>query len=204
MNNRLTLKLFAAFLLLSCVSSAPEPVTGKRTSLHPLLSSIAGDLQLVIWKSRYTVALFKGGTRVKTYQAVFGKGYYDGDKQMIGDKRTPEGEFYICAMNESKRFHKFMGISYPSMKHAKTGLRSKMISLDEYTMIKQAIESRTQPPWETRLGGAIGLHGRTTISENAQPSVGNNWTDGCIALDNADVDELYRVVSLRTPVTILP
>jgi murein L,D-transpeptidase YafK len=122
-----------------------------------------------------------------------------------GDRRTPEGEFYICTMNDSKRFYKFMGLSYPDLKHAEYGLRSGMISPDEYTMIRKAIEGRLSPPWETRLGGAVGIHGRTLDAGEAQQRyVSTNWTDGCIALDNADVDEIYQVVSLGTPVTILP
>jgi len=203
-NSYLALRLLAVFLLLSCISPAPEAPTGKRNSLVSLLSSIAGQSKLVIWKSRYTVTLYKGNTAVKTYRAVFGKGYRDGDKQMRGDRRTPEGDFYICTMNDSKRFYKFMGISYPGLKHAEAGLQSRMISPDEYAMIKKAIEGRLLPPWETRLGGAVGIHGRTLEAGNAQQYVIQNWTDGCIALDNADIDEIYTVVSLGTPVTILP
>ena len=203
-NNRIALRLLVAFLLLSCISPAPEAPTGKRNSLASLLSSIAGELKLVIWKSRYTLILYKGVTPVKTYRAVFGKGYPNGDKQIQGDQRTPEGEFYICAMNDSKRFYKFMGLSYPGLKHAAAGLRSGMISPDEYAMIKKALEERRPPPWGTRLGGAVGIHGRTLETGNARSSVDRNWTDGCIALDNADIDEIYTTVSIGTPVTILP
>ncbi len=203
-NGCFALRLLAAFLLLSCIAPAPEALNGKRTSLASLLSSVAGQLKLVIGKSRYTVTLYKGETPVKTFRAVFGKGYRDGDKQMRGDRRTPEGEFTICTMSDSKRFYKFMGLSYPGLKHAEAGLRSKMISPVEYAMIKKAIEGRLPPPWETRLGGAVGIHGRTLETGNARQFVDKNWTDGCIALDNADIDELYTVVSLGTPVTILP
>jgi murein L,D-transpeptidase YafK len=170
-----------------------------------MLASAAGQPKLVIWKSQYTVTLYMGETPVKTYRAVFGKGYQDGDKQRMGDKRTPEGEFYICTMNHSKRFYKFLGLSYPGLKHAEYGLSSSMISPLEYRMIKKAIEERMTPPWETRLGGAVGIHGRILDPGNAeQRYVGMNWTDGCIAMDNADVDEIFNVVSLGTPVTILP
>jgi murein L,D-transpeptidase YafK len=203
-NGCFAFRLLAVFLLLSCISPAPETPTGKRNSLASLLSSIAGELKLVIWKSQYTVTLYKGEIPVKTYRAVFGKGYPNGDKQMRGDRRTPEGEFYICAMNDSKRFYKFMGLSYPGLKHAEAGLQSRMISPDEYAMIKKAIEERLPPPWETRLGGAVGIHGRTLETRNARLYVDKNWTDGCIALDNADIDELYTSVSIGTPVTILP
>ncbi|MCK9420268.1 MAG: L,D-transpeptidase [Nitrospirae bacterium] len=204
-NSCCILRLLAAFLLLCCISPSPETSTGKTDIFASLLSSVAGRLKLVIWKSRYTLTLYKGEIPVKTYRAVFGKGYREGDKQRMGDRRTPEGEFYICTMNDSKRFYKFMGLSYPGMKHADYGLQSGMISYVEYAMIKNAIEGRLSPPWETRLGGAVGIHGRTLDAGNAQQrDVSTNWTDGCIALDNADVDEIYRVVSLGTPVMILP
>ena len=196
------LRLFASLLLLSCIAEAPA---GRTITLASLLASVAGDVKLVIWKSHYTVTLYKGGIPVKTYHAVFGQGYGDGDKLMVGDKRTPEGDFYICTMNHSKRFYKFMGLSYPDLRHAEYGLQTKVISPGEYMKIKKAIEERQAPPWETRLGGAVGIHGRTFIGETAQQrSARLNWTDGCIALDNADVEEIYSVVSLGTPVTILP
>ena len=198
------LRLLAGLLLLSCITPAPGALNGKRSSLASAISSVAGQPRLVIGKSRYTVTLYKGERPVKTYPAVFGKGYADGDKQMQGDRRTPEGDFYICTMNDSKRFHKFMGLSYPDMKHADAGLRSEMISPDEYAMIKKAIEERLMPPWDTRLGGAVGIHGRMQETGSALQIVGENWTDGCIALDNTDIDEIYTVVSLGTPVTILP
>jgi murein L,D-transpeptidase YafK len=199
------LRLFASLLLLSFIAPTPEAPAGKTLTLASMLASMAGDVKLVIWKSHYTVTLYKGGVPVKTYRAVFGQGYWDGDKRMQGDKRTPEGEFYICTMNNSKRFYKFMGLSYPDLRHAEYGLQTKAISPDEYMKIKKAIEDRQAPPWETRLGGAVGIHGRMLDGETApQRFVRVNWTDGCIALDNSDVDEIYSVVSLGTPVTILP
>src|SRR6266540_3858892 len=98
-NSCRSLRLLAAFLLLCLLSPLPEAPTHKTDTLEFLLSSIAGQLKLVIWKSQYTVTLYKGETPVKTYRAVFGKGYQEGDKQRMGDRRTPEGEFYICTMN---------------------------------------------------------------------------------------------------------
>ena len=206
-NSLRALRLLVVFLLLCCISPLPETPTptSKTDELASLLSSIAGQLKLVIWKSGYTVTLYKGETPVKTYRAVFGRGYGEGDKQRMGDRRTPEGEFYICTMNHSKRFYKFMGLSYPGLKHAEYGLLSRTISPGEYTMIKKAIEERQSPPWDTRLGGAVGIHGRMLDNAGASHFYSvMNWTDGCIALDNADVDEIYSVVSLGTPVTILP
>jgi murein L,D-transpeptidase YafK len=198
-------RIITALLLLSCISPAPEATVPKADVFADRLAATPGQLRLIIWKSQYTVTLYKGETPVRTYRAVFGRGFQDGDKRVQGDRRTPEGEFYICTMNHSKRFYKFLGLSYPDLKHAEYGLKSGMISQSEYRMIKKAVEERQQPPWDTRLGGAVGIHGRVLEGSAASRSfVGMNWTDGCIALDNTDVDELFSVVSLGTPVTILP
>ena len=198
-------RLLAALLLLSCITPAPEAPALKADRFADRLSSLSGQLRLIIWKSQYTLTLYKGDTPIKTYRAVFGRGFLDGDKRMQGDRRTPEGDFYICTMNHSKRFYKFMGLSYPDLRHATDGLQSGMISRPQYLSIKKAIEERQPPPWDTRLGGAVGIHGRVLEGASPGPSFVNmNWTDGCIALDNADVDELFNVVSLGTPVTILP
>ena len=199
------IRIIIAVLVLSVLSPAPEAPVGTAVTFASFLSTIAGQLRLVIWKSQYTVTLYKGDMPVKTYRALFGRGYQDGDKERSGDRRTPEGDFYICTMNHSKRFYKFMGLSYPGMKHAERGLQARLISRFEYASIKKAIDERQPPPWGTRLGGAVGIHGRTLIDPSAASRMtGMNWTDGCIALDNTDVDEIYSVVSLGTPVTILP
>ncbi len=199
------LRLVGLVLLLSCISPALDVAVPKPDTFTSRLSSIAGQLRIVIWKSQYTLTLYKGDQPFKTYRAVFGKGYQDGDKRKEGDKRTPEGEFYICTMNHSKRFYKFLGLSYPGLKHASDGLEARLISPEQFAQIKKAIDERQQPPWDTRLGGAVGIHGRMIeppVTSNSLASI--NWTDGCIALDNADIDEIYSVVTFGTPVTILP
>ena len=200
-----SLRLLASLAFLSCISPDPGAPPKKTTDFASALSSLEGQIRLIIWKSHYTLTLYKGDIPIKTYHAVFGKGYRDGDKQIMGDKRTPEGEFYICTMSDSKRFYKFMGLSYPGLKHAERGLRSSIITPDEYALIKKALAERQQPPWDTRLGGAVGIHGRT-LDDGGLPQAlsRQNWTDGCIALNNSDVDEIYSAVSIGTPVTVLP
>jgi hypothetical protein len=82
-------RLLTAILLLSCISPAPEATAPKAFVFADLLSSLPGQLRLIIWKSQYTVTLYKGDAPVKTYRAVFGRGFQDGDKRMLGDRRTP-------------------------------------------------------------------------------------------------------------------
>ncbi len=199
----MTFRTFAAVLLVSVLSPLPDGPEASASAFQSMLSSMSGETSLVIWKSEYSVTLFKGTVPVKTYRAVFGKGFADGDKERTGDRRTPEGDFYICSMNHSKRFYKFMGLSYPSLRHAEDGLRKGIISAREYQEIETALREHRQPLWDTRLGGAVGIHGRL-IDDRSALLTRQNWTDGCIALANADVDELFSIVTIGTPVTIIP
>jgi len=204
-NKFFLLRLPALLLFFCCISTLPDPPTLNLDALSSPVLLLPETVRIVISKSQYTLVLFRGERQIKTYRVAFGRGYSDGDKRMLGDKRTPEGEFYICTMNRSKRFYKFMGLSYPGMKHAGYALRAGLITQTEYLKIKQAIDAHQQPPWDTRLGGAVGIHGRV-LKDLAvdHSSVGINWTDGCIALENADVDEIFDVVALGTPVAIVP
>ena len=199
----LTVRFLLGLFLVSVLSPVPDMPQTRASALLSLLSRLEGTTSLVIWKSQYSLTLFKGTAPVKTYGAVFGKGYSDGDKERSGDKRTPEGDFYVCSMNNSKRFYKFLGLSYPGLKHADQGLRKGIITPREYREIEQAIQERRQPTWDTQLGGAVGIHGRIREDPGVWANR-QNWTDGCIALANADIDELFSVVSLGTPVTIIP
>jgi murein L,D-transpeptidase YafK len=200
-NSSSFLRLFALLLLGGCLSQAPNAPAPAPGSSSGTPSSGAGQYRIVVRKSDYSLTLFKDDRAIKTCRVVFGSGYRDGDKRSLGDKRTPEGDFYICTMHPSKRFYKFLGLSYPSLKHAEYGRRAGVITDAEYLAIKKALEERQQPPWNTRLGGAVGIHGRTGgVSSPGEV----NWTYGCIAMDNADMDEIFSVVSLCTPVTISP
>lgn len=197
-------RLVVTLLILSCLSPEPEFPAGRSSAFASM--RVDAQPRIVIWKSHYTLTLYKGNLPYKTYRAVFGDGFSDGDKRVMGDNRTPEGDFYICTMSPSRRFYKFMGLSYPAIKHAEYGLQNNIISPQEYFMIKKALDGRQTPPWDTKLGGAVGIHGRTLARKVAEQSSSSrlNWTEGCIALDNSDVDEIYRMVSIGTPVTILP
>lgn len=198
-----TLRFVAALCCVVVLSPLPDGPGAAATAFLSMLSSLDGEPSIVIWKSQYSLTLYKGNAPVKTYRAVFGKGFGGGDKEKVGDKRTPEGEFYVCGMNHSKRFYKFLGLSYPSLKHAGDGLRKGLISQREYQEIEQALAERRQPTWETRLGGAIGIHGRMLDTPGVWIER-QNWTDGCIALANADMDELFGAIGVGTQVTILP
>lgn len=119
----------------------------------------------------------------------------EGDKQREGDRKTPEGDYYVCEKHPSRRFYLFLGLSYPALKDAERGKQQGQITDAQYRAIQQAIQSGTCPPWDTPLGGAIGIHGGGT---------GRDWTLGCIALRDDDVELLYMLLPVGTRVTIAP
>ena len=79
------------------------------------------------------------------------------------------------------------------------GLAGGLISQEEYAQILDSIASRKMPPQHTRLGGEIYIHGRGMGKGGTSES---DWTRGCIALDDADMQHLYDRVALGTPVSI--
>lgn len=150
--------------------------------------------KIVVWKSARRLDLYSGDEIVRSYK--IGLGFSPvGDKQSQGDGKTPEGEFYICMKNPHSRFYLALGISYPSKDDAEAGLRDGRITEEQYHDIVSAIDGKRRPPWDTPLGGEIFIHGHGSSSD---------WTLGCIALDDADIRELYNSIPLKTPVIINP
>jgi murein L,D-transpeptidase YafK len=117
-----------------------------------------------------------------------------GPKLRQGDRKTPEGVYYIMNKNPKSQFHLSLGVSYPNIEDAREGLRLKLISKGEFAAIEKAIRLRRIPPQNTRMGGAIYIHGGGAQSD---------WTWGCIALDNRDMDFLFSHVKVGDKVTIL-
>lgn len=152
------------------------------------------DPRIVIHKSARTLKLYDGRKLVKTYKVVLGFSPL-GDKEVEGDGRTPEGEFYVFVKNDKSRFTLSLGVSYPSTDDADRGLKASLISADEERAIKMAIRDKTMPPQKTKLGGEIYIHGGGTDRD---------WTDGCIALSDSDITELFSLANTGMRVSILP
>jgi lipoprotein-anchoring transpeptidase ErfK/SrfK len=129
---------------------------------------------IVIEKNSHTLEVFRDGKRVKKYGVAVGKN--TGDKQRVGDMRTPEGEFPIVQIqNASKWSHDFR---------------------DGKGEVKGAYG-----PYFIRLGtpgwSGIGIHGT-----HAPDSIGRDVTEGCIRLNNDDVAELRKMVKIGDRVII--
>jgi hypothetical protein len=150
------------------------------------------DPRLHVYKGQRTVELRSGEAVVRSYRVALGN-EPDIDKEREGDHRTPVGEFYVCTRNDRSNFHLFLGVSYPSREDAERGLRSGLVNRRQYDAIIQANTLGVRPPWDTGLGGFVGIHGGGSRGD---------WTWGCIALENADIEELWLACPLKTPITI--
>lgn len=183
----------ALALLLACSQLTLPSVGAAEPSPEPVM--------LVISKSAHTLTLFKEGKPVKKYTCVFGVNP-DGDKIQQGDNRTPEGIFFITDKeklgNHPYLGRTWMGISYPAVSHAERAVSQALISPEQYQAIVAANRNGYLPPQNTRLGGWIGIHGGR--EDLTQQKI--DWTEGCIAMLDSDLEELYAMIPAGTKVVI--
>ena len=137
--------------------------------------------RIVVWKSRRELQLMKNNTVLKTYKVSLG-GNPVGTKQRQGDSRTPEGIYTISGRNPQSRFHFSLRISYPTPEQSAS---AKKLGLNP--------------------GGDIFIHGLP----NGYGRIGKghllrDWTDGCIAVTDEEIDEIVRAVPNGTVVEIHP
>jgi hypothetical protein len=152
------------------------------------------DPKLLAEKSRRTLTVFSDGRPVKTYRIALGTDSV-APKEREGDGRTPEGTFFVCVKNAESRYNLSLGLSYPSEADAQRGVDDRLISKREQRAIVDALRRYRKPPWNTKLGGEIMIHGGGTQRD---------WTEGCLALSDSDVEELYPRIPLGTEVEIRP
>jgi len=150
--------------------------------------------RIVVKKGQRQLLLFSEDKLLRTYHIGLGLSP-SGNKVREGDRRTPEGDFYIFTKNDKSAFYLSLGISYPNALHAERGLRDGLITRAQYEAITRALRAKKRPPQNTPLGGDIYVHGNGAQSD---------WTWGCVALENEDIRELFEAVTVGTPVSIEP
>jgi hypothetical protein len=171
------------------VPPAPSP-TPTPTPAPLKLPLVAPHI--LVSKSKRQLELYADGRLVRTYAVALGTSPVE-DKERQGDRRTPEGDFYVCMKNDRSQFYLSLGLSYPNEEDAARGLRDGLITQAQHDRIVRAIQRQQRPPWDTALGGEIMLHGGGT---------GTDWTWGCVALANEHIKELFDAIPLGTPVRI--
>lgn len=158
--------------------------------------------RLVVHKSLRELEVIKGDKVIDRFRIAHGKGG-DGIKKIIGDKKTPVGSYKIIRLHQSNKFHYFMGLNYPNLMDAWYGYKNGLIDMDEFKAITTAIKNNNMPPQNTKLGGYIGLHGLgKTTKKKLSIHHEFNWTEGCIAMTNEQIEALKKYASLGTRVVI--
>jgi len=139
--------------------------------------------RIVVRKAQRTLALVDAdGRTLRVYHGIQ-LGNPDGPKRVQGDRRTPEGEYRIDYGNPDSAYHLSLHITYPN-----------------------ARDSALAGAQGRSPGGLIFLHGQPNgwAAQGHGPRAPGDWTDGCIALSDAEIEELWRLVGDDTPITILP
>ena len=136
---------------------------------------------VLVVKSESKLYLKKNGKILKEFHVVFGSNP-KGHKIQKGDGKTPEGRYILDDKKEDSAFYKAIHITYPNERDKR---RAKDLGVDP--------------------GGMIMIHGQKNgIDISSSITQLFNWTDGCIALSNSDMDQVWEAVDIFTPIEIRP
>jgi murein L,D-transpeptidase YafK len=177
-------------LLAALVSTPSRDSSLSRTMIAtPTVSrtpaTAIGDIlhadSIVVEKQRRTMTLYNSGVAVRSYQIALGK-EPTGDKMRIGDNRTPEGVFHIDARNPQSKYHKALHISYPDAEHIQ---KAKALGF--------------------AAGGDIMIHGLPpAYADLGVKHRDYDWTNGCIAVTDQEIEEIWRAVPNGAAIQIKP
>lgn len=151
-------------------------------------------MEIKIFKSRKQLEVWESNTLQATYPIGIGKSE-KGHKEREGDMRTPEGQYRVCVKNPQSKYYLSLGVNYPNNLDAKNGIEKGTLSDAEFTSICQANDANKRPPWDTPLGGEIFIHGELEKQD---------WSHGCVRLNDIDMKALFGVIQIGVKVTILP
>jgi murein L,D-transpeptidase YafK len=176
--------LIAAALL---AAAATPAMAGKAYAMVSSKSGVNGQISLpkadrvVVLKGERKLVLMRGDQVLKVYRVALGR-YAKGAKTRLGDAKTPEGSYTLDYRLSKSAFHRAIHISYPNAR-------------DRALARSQGVEP----------GGKIMIHGLAknwTADDLNHPNL--DWTQGCIAVTNREIEEIWRLVSDGTPIDIHP
>jgi murein L,D-transpeptidase YafK len=173
------LRLTALLFLLVCLGAAGV-VIGAHLNLSPLPPDVTAD-RVLVEKAARRLTLSRNGTPLKTYRVALGRAPV-GPKEQEGDKRTPEGMYLIDFHKADSDYHRALHVSYPEQRD-----------------IDRAAAAGVPPGFDIMIHGIrngkgwIGAFHRMT-----------DWTAGCIAVTDAEIEEIWRAVPDGTPIEIRP
>jgi len=177
--NRLA-RLFSLIALLLVTGYAAIVLNDRlRPPPAPLLPLTGRIDHILIEKSARRLTVFRAGEALRSYDVALGFAP-EGDKQHQGDGKTPEGMFTIDRRNAQSSYHLSLGIDYP-------------LPEDRARAAARGVDA----------GGDIFIHGQPNGLAGLT-ALASDWTAGCIAVSNDQIEELWRVTPIGTAVEILP
>jgi len=136
---------------------------------------------ILILKSDHVLELISGGKVIRTYKVALGRGGLE-PKRREGDGRTPEGRYIIDRRNSASEFHLALHISYPNADDR-----------------KRAEQLGVRPGRDIMIHGLPNKMGWLGSTHRLQ-----DWTLGCVAVTDAEIEEIWKLVPVGTPVEIRP
>lgn len=170
--------LIAIALTVACMLVIAAIYKNLPTPQHSLPEGVVAD-RVLVDKSDHTLTIFKNDLLLKTYNISLGRGGLE-PKQQEGDKKTPDGIYVIDWRNEKSSFYRSLHISYPDKKDIERAQRQN-VSAGSHIMIHG-------------LRNGFGFFGRFHLL--------TDWTQGCVAVTNAEMDELWKAIPDGTPIEI--
>lgn len=205
--------LAVAALMFFCTSTTqaaleemPSSTATSHVSLWSELDATAlpdvlpGEIWVNINLEERDIAVYRGDTRILLipYLAIGNAGAQR--IRLEGSGQTPIGEFHIDRINRNSDFKLFFGIDYPTPDIAREAWRDGILSTQDYRYYRTYLRQHGLPPADTRLGGSIGIHGLGARPASLHSVM--DWTEGCIAVTNAEIEVLDRWLNVGTRVVI--
>jgi murein L,D-transpeptidase YafK len=188
----------------------PGSVVGSRASVAVWVGVIllalvtrasAESVRIVVWKQRRVLEVLNTNRVIRRYAISLGISPVGG-KEVRGDGKTPVGRYYVYEKRPSNRFRWFLALNYPDSEDADRAFEAGRISADTWADIWIADRTGQTPPWDTPLGAFVGIHGTGANGRKAKLRLASDWTDGCIAVSDRDIEDLYALVPVGTAVEI--
>ncbi len=158
------------------------------------------DVVVDVDSAKRQLRVLRGGEVLAMFDPVSVGRWGVSEQKRRGDGKTPLGTYRIAWVKSEGQFGPFLGFNYPSLARAEKGLAAGEITRGEFEAIQKAHAGGRVPPQNTKLGGFIGIHGLGRGDPGIHRDL--NWTKGCIAVTNSQMNQIMRLVGEGTLVRI--
>lgn len=176
----LTTRLLRALPALLCAAFFMAGARAETVAKAGSAAALPTATRVVVYKSQRRMDLLRGDEVLRSFRISLGL-MPEGHKEREGDFRTPEGRYYLTRRNPRSEYFLSIQVSYPN---------------------KEDQRRAQANGWDP--GGAIMIHGQPNRPRRDVGSYERDWTDGCIAVSNSDMVEIWLLTNHNTPIDILP